>query len=112
MVIGEASSTEKDLAYSVPQGSVAGHVLYNCYASTISEVVKPPLQFHGFGDDHIVKDSFKLDTQEERLVIHNLENCTGEIKSWMDENGLCMNSSETEFLLVGSRQQLSKCTTD
>ena len=46
MVIGEASSKEKDLAYSVPQGNVAGPVLYNCYASTISEVVKPPLQLH------------------------------------------------------------------
>ena len=112
MVIGEASSMEKDLAYLVPQGSVAGPVLYNCYASTISEVVKPPLQLHGFADDHRVKKSFKPGTQEERLVISNLKNCTGEIKLWMDENRLHMNSSKTELLLVGSRQQLSRCTTE
>ena len=76
---------EKDLAYSVPQGSVAGPVLYNCYASTISEVVKTPLQLHGFADDNTVKENFKPGTQEERWVISNLENCTGEIKSWIDK---------------------------
>ena len=27
----------------------------------------------------------------------------------MDANRLCMDSTKTEFLLVGSRQQLSKC---
>ena len=112
MVIGEASSMEKNLAYSVPQESVAGPLLYNCYASTISEMVKLPLQLHRFAHDHTVKDSFKPSTQEERLVISNLENCTGEIKSWMDENRLHMNSSKTEFLLTSSWQQLSKCTTD
>ena len=77
VVIGEASSMEKDLAYLVPQGSVAGSLLYNCYASTISDVVKPPLQLQRFADDHTVKDSFKPGTQEERLVIGNLENYTG-----------------------------------
>ena len=117
VVIGEASAMEKDLANLVPQGSVAGPVLYNCYASTISEVVKPPLQLHGFADDHTVKDSFKPGTHEERLVISNLKNCTGKIKLWMDKNRLHMNSSKTKFLLVGSMQQLSKrstckCTTD
>ena len=104
--------TEKDLAYLVTQGSVAGPVLHNCYASTVPEVLKPPLQLHGFADDHTVKDSFKSGTQEERLFISSLENCIREIKLWMDEKRLHMNSSKTEFLLVGSRQQLSKCTTD
>ena len=111
VVIGEASSMEKDLVYLVPQGSEAVSVLYTCYASTISEVVKP-LQLHGFADDHTVKDCFKPDTHEERLVISNLENCTEEIKLWMDKSRLHLNCSKTKFLLVGSRQQLSKCTTD
>ena len=83
VVIDEASSMEKDLAYLVAQGSVTGPVLFNCYESTISEVVKSPLQLHGFSDDHTVKDSFKPGTQEERLVISNLEYCTGEIKLWI-----------------------------
>ena len=104
VVTDEASSMEKDLAYSVPQVSVAGPVLYNCYASTISEMMKPPLQLHRFADDHTVKDSFKQGTQEERLVISNLENCTGEIKSWMDENRLQKKNSKLNsyFWVPGS----------
>ena len=34
-----ADSTEKPLLFSVPQGSVAGPVLYNAYASTLKEIV-------------------------------------------------------------------------
>ena len=31
-------------------------------------------------------------------------------KPWMDENRLTMNTSKTEFILFGSRQQLQKTT--
>ena len=30
----------------------------------------------------------------------------------MDQNHLCMNSSKTEFILIGSKQRLTKCETD
>ena len=47
------------LSFSAPQGSVAGPVVYNAYASTLEEVVSPPIDLHGFADDHMIKDSFK-----------------------------------------------------
>ena len=31
------------------------------------------------------------------------------VKNWMDQNRLKMNSDKTEFILIGSRQQLQKC---
>ena len=34
------------------------------------------------------------------------------IKTWMDQNHLQMNSSKTEFSLVDSKQRLTKCETD
>ena len=86
---------------------MAGPVLYN--ASTLEEVVSPSIDFHGFADDHMVKDSFKPIPDEEHRVIHTLEQCTSDIKDWMDANPLCMNSAKTEFLLVGSKKQLSNC---
>ena len=35
-----------------------------------------------------------------------------EIKKWMDAVRLKMNESKTEFMLLGSRQHLKKCTTN
>ena len=37
-----------------------------------------------------------------------LEKCIQEIRSWMRQNFLKLNDEKTEFLLFGSRQQLSK----
>ena len=107
-MVENVCSTEKSLSFPVPQGSVAGPVLYNAYASTLEDVVSPPIDLHDFADDHIIKHSFKP-PDEELKVIHTLEQCTSDIKDWMDANWLCMNSAKTEFLLVGSKQQLSKC---
>ena len=102
-------STEKSLSFSVLQGSVAGPVLYNAYASTLEKVVSPSIDLHGFANDHMIKDSFRPIPDEEHKVIHTLEQCTSDIKGWMDANWLCMNSAKTEFLLVGLRKQLSNC---
>ena len=42
-------------------------------------------------------------------VLHTtLEKCIQEIRSWMRQNFLKLNDEKTEFLLFGSRQQLSK----
>ena len=57
----------------------------------------------------MIKGSFKPNTDKESRVIQTLEQCTSVIKDWMDGNWLYMNSAKTEFLLVGSRRQLSNC---
>ena len=57
----------------------------------------------------MIKDSFKPNADQEIRVIQTLEKCTIDIKDLMDVNQLHMNSAKTEFLLVGSRKQLSNC---
>ena len=59
--IGKLYSSNRSLDFSVPQGSCAGAQLFNVYSSTLTEVVKPPLNsnVYGFADDHSVRDSFK-----------------------------------------------------
>ena len=109
MRVENVYSTEKSLSFSVPEGSLAGSILYNVYASKLQEQASPPIDLHGFADDHTIKDSFKPIPDEEHKVIHTLEQCTSDIYDWMDANWLCINSAKTEFLLVGSRHQLSKC---
>ena len=54
VMVANEYSTEKSLSFSVPQGSVAGPVLYNAYVSMVEEVVNPPTDLHSFADDHTV----------------------------------------------------------
>ena len=47
----------------------------------------------------------------ESYVITALESCITSTKQWMDGNRLRMNSAKTDFIFIGSRQQLVKCKT-
>ncbi len=70
------------------------------------------VDIHGYVDDHALKKSFLGSSREtERDTIRALEVPTESIKSWMDQNRLKMNNEKTEFILIGSRQQLGKVTT-
>ena len=50
-------SREIDLKFSVPQGSLAGPILYLAYASTLSYVipVTSMINLNGYADDHSLK---------------------------------------------------------
>ena len=104
-------SKEHQLPFLVPQGSVAGPVLYNACASTLQHVVQSPIKLYRFADDHTIKDSFMPDNiiDSESYVITAIESCITSIKHWMDGNRLRMNSAKTDFTFIGSRQQLVKC---
>ena len=107
-------SKEHQLPFLVFQGGVAGPVLYNAYASMLQQVVKSPITIHRFTDDHAIKDSVMPDNiiGAESNTIRSLGSCITSIKQWMDENRLWMNSAKTEFIYIGSRQQLVKCKTN
>ena len=51
---------------------------------------------------------FKSSQEPADSCITTLEKCIQEIRSWMRQNVLKLNDEKTEFLLFGSRQQLSK----
>ena len=74
-------SMNRHLHFSVPQASLCGPVLYSAYASTVQEVIPPPLDINSFVDDHSLKDNFKVSSREDELhTIRNLENCTKDVK--------------------------------
>ena len=116
--VGKAYSKNRELECSVPQGSCAGPILYTVYASTFQEVIENPslsvfthgetgnqrnpvkTDLHAFADDHALKNSFQAKSQVvEQTSIKLLENTAIDVKSWMDENQLCMNDGKTEFII-------------
>jgi hypothetical protein len=109
--VGETVSTPRNLKCSVPQGSCLGPWLYLTYAGTIFDIVPPSISIFGFADDHTANIRFQPTKRNEENAIQELSNCARVINDWMNGNKLKMNSSKTEYIMFGSRQQLSKCKT-
>ena len=112
--VGKEYSTPRKLLFSVPQGSCAGPILYLAYSSTFREVIQDnTISLHDFADYHALdKDFDPVKPNEESEAMQLLMLSTSNIKTWMDQNHLQMNSSKTEFILTGSKQRLMKCETD
>ena len=71
------------------------------------------MDLNGFPDDHSVNKSFNPnDRNDELRTTEFLESSLGNINSWMNLNILQINTSKTEFMVIGSGKQLSKCVTN
>ena len=87
---------------SVPQGNLAGPVLYLVYASTLRYVIPDTsvINLNGYIDDHSLNTKFKADNRiEENSAIKFLETCMDDIKDWMDNNRLKVNATKTESIM-------------
>ena len=74
------------------------------------------INLSGYADDHGLLRSFSPSKangeQSEDGNLSSLESTLCNIKDWMDKNKLKMNSSKTEFIYLGSWQQIRKCKTN
>ena len=101
---------QKQLTYSVSQGSCTGAYLFNLYCSTLNDIVPWNLHLSGFADNHSVKKEFRAnDRNAELQTKEEIEECMGNVRSWMDWVRPKMNSAKTEFIYFRSKVQLSKC---
>ena len=105
-----AKSDSFDLKCGVPQGSCLGPLLFIMYASKLFEIVRTHLpDAHGFADDTQLYLSFKPDSSmNQAAAVCAMENCIAELRQWMLQDKLKTNDDKTEFLIIGSRQQLEK----
>ena len=87
-------SEEKILKYGVPQGSLLGPLLYILYTSELQSLFKKyNICYHMYADDIQLYLSFKekeMDMAEEKLNL-----CLADIKTWMDNNFLKLNTDKT-----------------
>ena len=107
--IGNSSSTPVFHDYAVPQGSVLGPQWFTVYTYPVHKIIlKYELRYHVYADDTQLYMSFKPTQECANQSIKNIESCICEIRRWMKDNFLKLNDNKTEFVLFGSRQQLSK----
>ena len=100
-----------ELDCGVPQGSCLGPLLYVIYSSKLFNIIEQHLpDAHCYADDSQVYLSFRpadgLSSQTD--AIQAMVRCIEDIRHWMVSDRLLLNDEKTEFLLIGTRQQLGK----
>ena len=108
ITINKISSSECDLIYGVPQGSVLGPILFTCYTMPIGAIVrKHGLGLHMYADDIQLYISFKpvggCDLATERI-----EACVTDMRSRMYTNKLQLNDTKTAVMVICSVHNQSK----
>lgn len=105
-----ATSDSFDLRFGVSQGSCLGPLLFVVYASKLFEIVQVHLpNAHCFADDTQLYLSFSPNSPTDQAkVLEAMEQCIGDLRKWMYRDKVEINDDKTEFLVIGSRQQLLK----
>ena len=90
------------------QGSVLDQVLFLLYttADVIIIAQRPGFLALSYADDTQLYFHDKASSVETRL--QRLKDCISEIDRWMFSNRLLLNADKTQFISLGTSQQLAK----
>ena len=101
-------SRQVDLDCGVLQGSCLGPLLFVIYASNLFKIVEKHLPtIHCFANDRQPYLSFKPDDSTcQNDAMNAMNKCVDDLRNWMITDKLMINDDKTEFLLIGTRQQL------
>ena len=107
--INSTTSENTPLKFGFPQGSTIGPFGFKLYTKSLTSIAqKHGINIHLYADDTQLYTSFNPKDSEQAL--ERLEACVEDIRRWMSDNFLKLNDSKTEFLILGSQNNLTHIT--
>ena len=104
-VNGSLSDSEF-LTCGIPQGTILGPLLFILYINDLPNCLSNAVARMYADDTHLTFACNNIETIND-VMNHDLRN----VNKWLVANKLTLNSSKTEFMLVGSRQRLGTYNT-
>ena len=96
--------------FGVPQGSCLEPLLFTIYASKLFDIIKAHVPtVHCYADDTQLYVSFSPNKSIGQFeAVTAIQHCVDDILKWMTNDKLLLNDDKTEFLRIGTKQQLAK----
>lgn len=109
IVVGQEISEPKDLKYGVPQGSILGPLFYLLYTNDIETIAeRNGMKVHVYADDCKIYFSYIPENVENAEA--KLRKCIDELKTWMDNSFLKLNTEKTSIKLFKPDRETRKQT--
>ena len=102
VVIGDKTSSPRDLKVDVPQGSIFGPLLFVMYLAALQDIIlSHKLNCMFYADDTQIY--ITLDPNSPTCSTDILRSCIEDVISWNTKNMLKCNQGKTEVVLFSSR---------
>ena len=107
---GGVSSSTFPLKQGVLQGSYLGPILFTVFTSTLFAIVEKHLpRVNCYAHDSQLYLSFSPTVSgEDEIALNAMYDYIKDLKEWMIRDHLKLKDDKTEFLLIGTKQQLEK----